>query len=373
MIQIEAITFPNKIKEFIDFPHDLYEGDAAYVPELFLAQKDLLNPKKHPFYEHAKLQMFLAYKGAKVVGRIAAIKNGTHIEFTQTKEGFFGFFECIEDYEVAKKLFDAAQEWLKKEGLTKVVGPTSFSTNEVFGWHIDAFDVPPMMVMGYNKPYYIKFAEQYGFAKKVDFFAYYIKDNTLSDKSLKVVDAFEQRLKTKGITIRTVNMKRFDEEVEQAHKVFNSAWDKNMGFVPMTKNEFVHLCHEMKMIMNKDLCFVAEHEGKMIGFSFSFPDINQIFKTIKRGRLLPTGIFKLLFNRKKINKIRVVVLGVIEGYRKLGIEACFYAKTIKYCLNNGIVAAEASLILETNEMMNQGLRNINAEVYKTYRMYEKEL
>ena len=370
MVTIEKITFPHKIKDFIDFPHDLYAGDPNYVPELFLAQKDLLNPKKHPFYEHATLQMFLAYKNNKLVGRIAAIKNGTHLEFTKTKEGFFGFFECIEDYEVAKTLFDAAKDWIKQQGLDTIIGPTSFSTNEVFGWHIDAFDIPPMMVMGYNKPYYMGFAERYGFTKKVDFYAYYIKDNTLSDKSLRVVDAFEARLKTKGITIRTVNMKKFTEEAEQAHQVFNSAWDKNMGFVPMTKNEFMHLCNEMKMIMNPDLCFVAEHEGKMIGFSFSFPDINQIFKTIKRGRLLPTGIFKLLFGRKKINKIRVVVLGVVEGYRKQGIEACFYAKTIKYCLNNGIVAAEASLILETNEMMNQALININAEVYKTYRLYQ---
>ena len=227
--------------------------------------------------------------------------------------------------------------------------------------------------MGYNKPYYSAFAERYGFVKKVDFYAYYIKAETLSVKSLKVSDAFENRLKTKGITIRIVNMKKFIAEAEQAHQVFNAAWDKNLGFVPMTKNEFLHLCNEMKTIMKPELCFVAEHEGKMVGFSFAFPDINQVLKDVKRGRLLPTGIFKLLFNRGKINKIRVVVLGVIEGYRKLGIEACFYAKTIKYCQEHNIVAAEASLILETNEMMNQALININAEVYKTYRLFQRDL
>ncbi|MEO8759348.1 MAG: hypothetical protein ABI388_00375 [Bacteroidia bacterium] len=373
MINIEKITFPTKIKEFIDFPHELYKEDPNYVPELYVAQSDLLNPKKHPFYEHSKLQMFLAYKDGKLAGRIAAIRNNAHIDFTGNKEGFFGFFECIEDYEVAKKLFDAAAEWIKQEGLTSIIGPTSMSTNEVFGWHIDAFDIPPMMAMGYNKAYYSGFAEKFGFAKKVDFYAYYVTSEQVSEKALRVSDAFEGRLKTKGITIRPVNMKKFKEEAEKAHFVFNNAWDKNLGFVPMTKNEFMHLCNDMKTIMDPDLCLVAEAEGKIVGFSFSFPDINQVLKDVKKGRLLPTGIFKLLFNRGKINKIRVVVLGVIEGYRKLGIEACFYAKTIKTGRSKGLMAAEASLILETNEMMNQALININAKVYKTYRLYQMSL
>ncbi len=370
MIRIEKITFPHKIKEFIDFPHDLYKEDPNYVPELYVAQSDLLNPKKNPFFEHSNMQLFLAYKDTKLVGRIAAIRNNTHIEFTGNKDGFFGFFEAIDDYEVAKNLFDAAKEWIKKEGLTAIIGPTSPSTNEIFGWHIDAFNLPPMMAMGYNKPYYSGFAEKYGFAKKVDFYAYYVTSEQVSEKAIRVSGAFEERLKAKGITIRTVNMKKFTEEAEKAHFVFNNAWEKNLAFVPMTKNEFMHLCNDMKTIMDPNLCLVAEHEGKIIGFSFSFPDINQVLKDVKRGRLLPTGIFKLLFNRGKIDKMRVVVLGVIEGYRKMGIEACFYAKTITNGRARGINAAEASLILETNEMMNQALININAKVYKTYRLYQ---
>lgn len=373
MLRIEKIVYPHKIKEFIDFPHELYKGDPAYVPEIYLGQKDLLNPKKHPFFEHSKLDMFLAYKGDEPVGRIAAIRNNNHIKHTGKQEGFFGFFECIEDYEVAKLLFDTAKDWVKKEGLEVIVGPTSFSTNEIFAWHIDAFDIPPMMSMGYNKPYYPRFAEQYGFKKKTDLFAYNISHDKMDEKSIRVSKAFEERLKTKGITIRTVNLKTFKEDAERANAVFNSAWEKNTSFVPMTKNEFMHLANDMKMIMEPSLCFLAEHEGKLIGFSFSFPDVNQVLRTVKKGRLLPTGIFKLLFGRKKIKKIRVVVLGVVEGYRKMGIEACFYAKTMQWCKDHGITNAEASLILETNEMMNQGLININAEVYKTYRLYELAL
>lgn len=373
MITIEKINYPEKLKEFIDFPHDLYEGDPNYVPELFIAQKDMLNPKKHPFFEHSKLQLFLAYKDKKIVGRIAAIRNNNHNKHTGNNDGFFGFFECINDYEVARMLFDTAVDWMKKEGLTNVLGPASFSTNEFFGWHIDAFDLPPMVAIAYNKDYYPGFAERYGFTKNTDHFAYYMTDMDVSEKSIRVSDAFENRLKTKGIVIRTVNMKKFSEEVEKAHKVYNSAWGKNTGFVPMTYNEFVHLCNDMKTIMEPQLCFVAEKDNEFIGFSFSFPDINQVLKDVKRGRLLPFGIFKLLFNRRKINKMRVVVLGVIEGYRKLGIEAIFFAKTISYAKKNNIVAAEASLILENNEMMNQSLVNINAHIYKTYRVYKLAL
>jgi hypothetical protein len=373
MITIEKINYPDKLKEFIDFPHELYAGDPNYVPELYVAQRDMLNPKKHPFHEHSSLQLFLAYKDGKLVGRIAAIRNNNHNTFTKSNDGFFGFFECINDYEVAKLLFDTAIGWLKQEGFTAAIGPVSFSTNEVFGWHIDAFDKPPMIAMGYNKPYYPGFAERYGFTKSSDHFAYYMTGDTLSQKSLRVSEAFENRLKTKGITIRAVNVKKFKEEAEKAHQVYNSAWDKNAGFVPMTYNEFMHLCNDMKPVMIADLCFIAEHEGKFIGLSFSLPDINQVLKDVKKGRLLPFGIFKLLFNRGKINKMRVVVMGVVEGYRKLGIEACFYAKTITNAKKNNIYEAEASLILENNEMMNQALVNINAHVYKTYRMYKLSL
>ena len=370
MVTIEKITFPNKIKEFIDFPHDLYADDPAYVPELFLAQKDLLNPAKHPFYEHSKLQLFLAYKDGKVAGRIAAIRNNNHIKHASVNEGFFGFFDCYNDFEVAKKLFDAAAEWIKQEGLIGMTGPANFSPNEPFALLIDGFDKPPMLSMTHNKPYYKDLIEQYGFTKRVDLFAYGIKSETISEKSLKISDAIEQRLKTKGVTIRNVNMKNYDADAKNASRVYNSAWDKNTGFVPMTNNEFMHLCKEMKLIVDPDLLLVAEAEGKFVGFAFAIPNVNEILINIKRGRLLPTGIFKLLLGRKKIKTFRIVVLGVIESHRKMGIEACFYSKIIQAARAKNMFFAEASLILENNEMMNQGLLNINAEVYKTYRMYE---
>lgn len=373
MIKIEKVNSVKQIKQFIDFPHDHYLGDPNYVPELYISQRNMLNTKKHPFYEHSKLELFLAYKNGKLSGRIAAIRNNNHNKFTGNNDGFFGFFEVIQDYEVAKLLFDTAIDWLKNEGLKNVIGPTSFSTNEIFGWHIDAYDLPPMLSMAYNKSYYPEFAEKYGFIKNTDHFAYYMHTDNVSEKSMRISEALEARLKTKGITLRIVNMKKFNEEVEKSHHVYNSAWDKNTGFVPMTFNEFKYLCNDMKAIIEPGLCCIAEHEGRFIGFSFSFPDLNQVLKNVKRGRLFPFGIFKLLFRRKKINNLRVVVLGVIEGYRKLGIEACFYARIINYCKKHNMLGGEASLILENNEMMNQALINIKGEIYKTYRMYKLPL
>jgi hypothetical protein len=372
MITVEKIEGGKKLTQFIDFPHDLYKDDPNYVPELYMAQKDLLS-KKHPFFEHSKLDLFLAYKDGKIAGRIAAIRNNNHINFTGRKEGFFGFFESIEDYAVAEKLFDTACEWVKKEGLTNIVGPTNYSTNETCGWLINAFDQPPVLSMTYNKKYFLDYATRYGMKKHVDLYAWLITDQSVSEKSLKVAEAFENRLKSKGITIRTINMKDFKTEVDNSQKVYNLAWEKNMGFVPMTEKEFRHLCFSMKQIMDPALCYVAEHGGKMVGFCYSLPDFNQILIDVKRGRLFPTGIFKLLFGKKKINRIRTAVLGVVEGYRKLGIEAIFYARTIKYCKSHGMRAAEASWILENNEMMNQAAKNMNGNLYKTYRLYEKAL
>lgn len=372
-IRIEKITGTSKIRDFIDFPHELYKDDKNYVPELYLAQKDLLDPKKHPFFEHSKLDLFIAYRDNKAVGRIAAIRNNNHIKASGNNEGFFGFFDVIEDYEVAKLLFDAASEWVKKEGMKAIIGPANFSTNETAGLLVRGFDMPPAMLMTYNKPYYVDFVEKYGMEQKMEMLSYGIRSETVSEKALKLADAFEQRLKTKGIIIRTMDVKRYDEEAEMAHEVYNIAWSDNWGFVPMTKKEFMHLAKDLKQILDPNLVLVAEKDGKMIGFSISIPDLNQILINVKRGRLLPTGIFKLIFGRKKITNMRVVILGVIDGYRKLGIEAIFYAKTIANGRARGMNTAEAGWILENNEMMNAGLVNINAEPFKAFRMYGKDL
>jgi GNAT superfamily N-acetyltransferase len=373
MTGIVIVHSPKQLKAFIDFPHDLYEGDNNYVPELFIAQRDLLTPGKHPFHEHSKLRLFLYYKDNVICGRIAAILNNNHNRFNNTTDGFFGFFECIDDLKAASALFKSAEEWLLEQGATTIIGPVNPSTNEPCGLLIDGFDKPPLAMMVYNKPYYTALMKAVSMQKKVDLLAYDIPAREVGDRPVLLEERLLNRLKQKQITIRAVRKKDLANEATKVREVYNAAWDSNLGFVPMTDKEFNYLAKDLKMVLDEQLCLIAEHNGEQVGFALAIPDINQILIKVRRGRLLPTGIFKLLFSMKKINRIRVLALGVKKEYRKLGIEACFYAAIIRRAAARRMTGAEASWILEHNELMNKGIQNINGKVYKRYRIYEKAL
>ncbi|HEU4552667.1 MAG TPA: hypothetical protein VFS25_07530 [Chitinophaga sp.] len=372
-VTIQPVQTGKQLAQFIDFPHDLYKNDPLYVPELHIAQRDLLTPGKHPFHKHSTLQLFLAWRDNRIVGRIAAILNNNHNEFNKTNDGFFGFFDSINDAGVAAALFQAAESWLKEKGTQTMIGPVNFSTNETCGLLVNGFDTPPVAMMPYNKPYYEDLIAQQGLQKKVDLYAYKITDEAVNDKALKLMNLLKQRLTQRGITIRNINMKDFKQEAERIRAVYNAAWDKNMGFVPMTREEFDYTAKDLKMIADPDFIQLAELNGKLIGISICIPDINQVLIKIKRGRLFPTGLIKLLTGRKKINVLRVMVLGVLEEYRKLGIEACFYGSIMEKGFEKGMKWAEASWVLEGNEMMNRAVEHINGKVYKTYRIYEKAI
>lgn len=373
MVQIVPVQSKKQLAQFIDLPHDLYAKDPNYVPELFIAQQDLLSAKKHPFFKHSQAQAFLAFKGDKLVGRILAIWNNNHNTFNNVLEGQFGFFESINDQEVATKLLETAEHWVKEKGGHTIVGPINLTTNDTCGLLIDGFDRPPMAMMPYNPPYYIDLITHAGFADKVDLRAYYVTTSTASQRSVLLLDRLEERLKRSGIILRQINLKDFANEAKKIKQVYNKAWDKNLGFVPMTDEEFDHTAKDLKMIVDPKYCIVAEKDNEVIGFALGIPNINEVLIKVKRGRLLPFGIFKLLFGLKKIKTLRVLMLGVIAGYRKLGIEACLYGRIIKNAIPSGIEAAECSWMLDHNYMMNHAIEQINADLYKRYRLYEKAL
>ncbi|NII28652.1 hypothetical protein HB364_26450 [Pseudoflavitalea sp. X16] len=373
MTGIVTVHASKQLKAFIDFPHDLYNGDANYVPELFIAQRDLLTPGKHPFHEHSKVQLFLYYKDNVICGRIAAILNNNHNHFNNTTDGFFGFFECVNDPQIALALFDSAEQWLQAQGATTIIGPVNPSTNEPCGLLIDGFDKPPLAMMTYNKPYYTALMELATLQKKVDLLAYDIPIAEVGDRPVLLEERLLTRLRQKQITIRAVNKKDLANEARKVLEIYNAAWDKNLGFVPMTASEFNYLAKDLKMVLDEQLCLIAEHNGRQVGFALAIPDINQVLIKVRRGRLLPTGIFKLLLGMKKVNRIRVLALGVMKDYRKLGIEACFYAALIRRANERKMSGGEASWILEHNELMNKGIERINGKVYKRYRIYEKPL
>lgn len=373
MIQVKPVSSKKELAAFIDFPHDLYKTDSNYVPELHIAQRDLLSPGKHPFHNHSQVQCFLAYDGGVIKGRIAAVMNNNHNKFKNAKDGFFGFYDVVDDKEVSKLLLKEAGAWLKNKGADKMVGPVNPSTNEACGLLVEGFDAPPVAMMTYNKPYYADLLAAEGFVKQTDLLAYDLPTSSVDKRTIQLKDALLKRLNNNGITIRNVDLKNFKSDVEKILKVYNTAWAENTGFVPMTEEEFKYLAKDLKMILDKDFCLLAEHNGKVIGFALAIPDINQVLIKIKRGRLFPTGIFKLLFGKGKIDYVRVLALGVVEGYRKMGIEAVFYADIIQQAAAKKIKGGEASWILEHNEMMNNGLKKLNATVYKRYRILEKAL
>lgn len=370
---IKKVKTNDELKKFIDLPHELYSSDSNYVPELFISQKKLFNKKKNPFFKHASADFFLAVKDGKSTGRIAVINNVNYQNYSGNNDCFFGFFDTTDDYDTAEKLLITALNWAMCKGFENIIGPVNFSTNDTCGVLIDGFDSPPFLMMTYNRKSCKDFLENFGFRKKMDLLAYRIITANVDDKAVKMRHLLEERLKKNGITIRTLNLKNFKEEISKIREVYNAAWENNWGFVPMTEEEFNFTAAEMKAIVDPDFAFIAEHEGKPIGFALSVPNLNEILIRIKRGRLFPTGIFKLLFNKSKVKSVRVITLGVLEGFRKSGIDACFYARSIETAKRKNIQHAEASWVLENNEMMNRAMLNIGGELYKKYRIYELPL
>ncbi len=367
---IEEITFQKGISDFINFPHDLYVNDKYYVPEIYIGQKDMMNPSKFPFHQYGKVKYFLARKDNKIVGRIAAIDNKNYNSYHHCKVGFFGFFDFIEDQEVVNALLDKAREFAKENGHEYLMGPTNFTTNETAGTLVDGFEDSPKIMMTYNKPYYGKLMENYGLKKEMDLFAFMIYTDKASDKSIRIADALEERLKNKGITIRNVNLKEIDKEAKSIQKIYNDAWDNNWGFVPFTDAEFEYLKNDLKMLLDPQFAYIAEKDGDPVGFGLTLPNINEILIKNKRGKLFPFGIFRLLFGKKKTKYVRILALGVLSQYRKMGIEAVFFAKNIQEAKKRNLIGGEASWILENNEAMVNAAKQLNGECYKTYRLYK---
>jgi hypothetical protein len=368
-LEIRPVSSRKEMGEFIQLPWKIYKDDPHWVPPLRMQLKKMFDSKKNPFFEHADVAFFLCREGKEFVGRIAAILNKNHNDFHNEKVGFFGFFESIQKEEVANALFNAASKWVKEKGMESIRGPMSYSTNDECGILIEGFDSSPMVMMSYNPQYYLELVEKNGFQKSKDLLAYAVYRKKLPERLQRSADLIRKR---KKINIRSLNLKDFDNEVERLKGIYNSAWIKNWGFVPMTDNEFSHMAKDLKSFVDPDLTLIAEINGDPVGFSLALPDINQALIKIN-GRLFPFGILKLLWYMRKIDTFRVITLGVKEPFRRMGIEGLFYFETFKRGLEKGYQMAEMSWVLEDNVLMSRGIESIEAKVYKRYRIYEKRL
>lgn len=373
-MSIKIIPAEGKLlKKYIDYPHELYADDPQYVPELYMAQKDMFSRKKNPFFEHAEVESFLAEKDGKTVGRISAILNHNYNEYHKCTVGFFGFFDVVNDYDVAKTLLDTAVAWCRNKGCDAILGPTNFSTNDTAGILIDGYHEPAKIMMSYNKPYYRDLVEQYGFEKDIDLYAYILYTDKASEKSIRLAQSLEERLNRQGIIFRNINLKNFKSEVAAIREIYNDAWANNWGFVPWTDAELDHLAKELKLIANSNWIYMAEDKGKPIGFGLTLHDVNEVTKTFKKGRLLPFNVIKLLLKKNKTRFVRILALGVKNEYRRKGIEAIFFAKNILQARKENVVAGEVSWVLENNIEMNVSAKKLNSELYKTYRIYKYNL
>ena len=369
-VEIRPVDSRKDWKEFVRFPYRHYRDNPVWVPPLLQDQKVLLDPAKHPFYRHADVRFFLALKDGRTAGRIAAIVDHKHNEFHSEKTGFFGFFESIDDFRVAEGLLSSAKRWIADKGMTALRGPVNPSQNEDCGCLMDAYDSPPVLMMTYNPPYYPMLYERFGLRKIVDLWAYFIESNQkIPEKLVRVAELLRQR---ERVIVRKVDMKRFDSEVEKIKTIYNNAWSRNWGFVPMTDEEFDHLAKNLKPVVVPDLGLIAEIDGQPVAFSLTLPDMNQALIHLK-GRLLPFGLLKLLWFQRKIDTVRIITLGVIHEHQKKGIDSILYLDTWRYAVKKGYRGGEMSWILENNTMMNRAAEMLGGKVYKTYRMYQMEV
>jgi GNAT superfamily N-acetyltransferase len=355
------------LKEFVELPYALYRNDPHWVPPLRIAVKDLLNRVKHPFYKSAEAEFFLARRSGRPLGRIAAIFDHAHNRFHDEQAGFFGFFDCVDDVAVAEALLTTARRWVFEKGARVLRGPVNPSTNYECGILVDGFDSDPMVMMTYNFPYYSALMDRLGLRKAKDLLAYLSAPDLV--QLTKIQRAARRVLAKTGVRVRPINMKDFDGEVARLWEVYCSAWSRNWGFVPMSREEFILQGKDMKQILKPDLVLIGEAEGKMVGFALALPDVNQALKPA-HGRLFPTGLLKILYHQSRVRSVRVLALGVVPEHRASGVAAAFYATLVENARNLGYQRCEMSWILEDNVLMNRSLEVMGAKRYKTYRIYE---
>ncbi len=362
---------------FITFPWQVYAGNACWVPPLLIERRQFFDPKRNPFFQHAEVQRFIARRGAHDVGTIAAFINHAHNQFHHEQVGFFGFFEVLPDPEAAATLLQVAEQWLRARGMHAIRGPINFSPDNESGLLLDAYDCPPVMMTVYNPPYYRDYIEATGFDKAIDWYAYTIDRATLgggatNDLPPKLLRALDIARRRSGVSFRKVRLRDFEAELQRVRTVYNQAWERNWGFVPMSEAEIDYLARGLKPFIDPNLIFVAEAGADVVGVSIALPDLNQPLRPLN-GRLLPFGWWRLRRGLQQINTIRFFAMGIVPEYRQKGIEAVFYFETFREAIKKGYHQAELSLIVETNTMMRRSIEAFGAQIYKTYRVYTKPL
>ncbi|WP_438994298.1 hypothetical protein [Pseudemcibacter sp.] len=377
-IEIKPVLSKKDRKIFVTLLWDIFKDDPNWVPPLIMERMDIIDEKKNPYFLHADVRLWIAYKNGMPVGRISAQIDELVEPQHGVKTGHYGFFDCIDDQDVANALFDTACSWLKENGMIEVIGPFSLSINEETGMLVEGFDTPPRLLMAHARPYYEKLVHNYGLSSVKDTWAYTldISDPILPPTIQKLVD----RAVDKGqVKFRPINMDKYEEELKIILDIFNDAWIENWKYIPFTEAELDHAVKELKMIIREDFTYIAEIDGVPQAMMVTLPNINEIIRDLN-GKLFPFGIFKLLWRLKikpSFKTVRVPLMGVRTEYQNSRLSGIMSFGLFEACRQSaikiGCEQAELSWVLEENTRLSKLLESIGCVKYKTYRLYQKDL
>ena len=368
MISIVRVESEEQLKQFIEYPYKLYEKDKYWVPPLKRDVHHLFDKSGNPFWNHSERELYLVFRNKHLVGRVAGIVDRNFIEFWKENTGYFGFFECEEDVEAARALFDAVRKFLREKGMDKFIGPMNPSTNDECGFLLEGYFSSPVIMMTYTPEYYHELAKASGLVKAKDLYAYYVNTDDAPLEYLERICTIVRR-RVHDIKIRCVNMKDFANEVKKIQEVYNDAWSPNWGFVPMTDAEFKEIANNLKPLIVPELVFIIELNNVPAAVSLTVPNYNEILKKVK-GKLGPIGLLKFLYYKNKIKEVRLVIMGVRRQFQKMGLESLLYMESFKVGKRLGYQGGELSWTLEDNHEVNNGIKKMGAKLYKKWRMYQ---
>lgn len=366
---IKPVETRRERKQFLTLPWQLYRDDPNWIPPLRKSQEELVGYRPHPFYKENEGQTFLALRDGKPCGRILGIVNHAHNKVHREQRGFFGFFESVDDQEVASGLFDAVREWLAERDIEAIRGPCNPSMNYEIATLIDGFDSPPTFMMTYNPPYYEQLIESFGFRKTHDFYAYYGHVDMLDTLDKKLAFVVEESTRRFNISTRRLDKSRFHEEVRAFLDIFNRSMERTWGNVPMTDAEVDHMAKDLKFLLVPEMTTAAEIDGEPMACTFGMLDYNPRIKAIN-GRLFPFGFLRLLWNRRAIKRVRIIATNVLPEYQMMGVGVVLLARILTDALDWGMEEGEFSWVSETNHMSLKSLERGGAKRIKTYRMYD---
>jgi GNAT superfamily N-acetyltransferase len=374
-LEIEQVEGRRGTSRFVDAAWRVHDQAASsgWIPPLRALVRDGLDRRGNPFYQEAERALFIGKRDGRVVGRVAAIENRRHNAHHDDRVGFFGFFECRDDQEAANGLFERAEAWLGARGLDSVRGPMSPSMNHECGVLVDGFEVPPVIMTPWNPPYYDTLIERAGYGRARDLLGYYLPGGENPELPDRVRRLAERTLQKTRLKFRAWNFDSMEEEVRQAFDLYCDAWEGNWGFVPPSWEEFWHIAKDLKSVLHPDFAFVAEVDGRPVGFIMIARDMNRVLRRIRSGRLWPWNIVRLLMGLRKVLSGRVVLLGVRPEYRNRGFFPLFALEITRRAVKIGAEGAEASWILEENESLTAPLNAMGLKVHRRWRIYEKAL